>query len=197
MTVNPIAALKADRAQARVNGDAMAGLCTLATVDNGEPQARILVLRDVADELALFFNATSPKARQVPQSETVTVLVYLPSLNRQYRLRATLARIPTDIVHDSWQLRPTAPKQLDWLYGQWPQGSVVESRAALLDGLATIGRTETTGALDTSVAPDSAIGYFVRARRVERLDLNQPDGVHDRRRYVLAGAGWQERVLVP
>ena len=185
---DPIALLSADRASARDAGDAMANLCVLATAGADAPEARTLVLRDVEDRLALFFNASSPKAAEVARSSTVAVLVYLPSLSRQYRVRATLEPIPAHIVHANWKLRPDVPKKMDWLYARHAQSSVMASREVLIDAL------EST---TPERAPQSAIGFYLAPLVVERLDLGQANGVHDRRRYTRREALWQEEVLVP
>lgn len=186
--VDPVRLLKADRARARANEDPMANLCVLATVGDGVPEARTLVLRDVDERLGLFFNGHSPKAREVGRSDAVAVLVYLPSLSRQYRLRTTLTAIPADIVHANWQYRPDVPKQMDWLYERRPQSSPITSRRMLIEELPTA---------VPEVAPASAIGYYLAPLAIERLDLGQADGVHDRRRYTLHDEGWLEQILVP
>ena len=190
-----MALLRADRAAARVQDDPNANLCVLASVAGGEPQARTLVLRDVEaaapdspSRLGIFVNRHSPKHAELAQSKSVAVLVYLPSLGLQYRLRCALEAIPQAIVHANWQLRPPTPKRLDWLYAEHPQGSVVESRRkleALLDSPLP------------EAAPDSAVGYYLAPDTVDRLHLNQPNGLHDRRRYQHRDGAWQEAVLVP
>lgn len=188
--------LGADRAAARAKDDPNASLCVLASVADGEPQARTLVLRDVAvpaasgpsSRLGIFVNRHSPKHAELGQSKQVAVLVYLPSLGLQYRLRCALEAIPQAIVHANWQLRPPMPKRLDWLYAQHPQGSVVAGRSAL------------EALLDSPLpeaAPDSAVGYYLAPGTIDRLHLNQPDGIHDRRRYQRRHGAWQEAVLVP
>ena len=186
--VDPIGRLRADRAAALAADDPNAKLCVLATVDQGEPHARVLVLRDLDGELGVFLNAASPKRRQLRQSNAVAVVVYLPSLAVQYRLRCALRPIPPAVVRASWQLRPDAAKRLDWLYDSHPQGSPVESRERLFDLLA--------GPVPDR-APDAAAGFHLAIDEVERLRLGTPDGVHDRRRYVRSAEGWREEVLVP
>ena len=176
----------------------MASLCVLATVGAGEPQARVLVLREVAaprpadapsaSRLGVFINASSPKFRQLAQSQTVALVVYLPSLSVQYRLRSDLQAIPSAIVRDNWLRRPPIPKRMDWLYEDHPQGAAVASRERLVR------------LLDRPVpdaAPDSARGYYLLPLEVERLDLGRRDGVHDRRRYTLRDTFWAEEVLIP
>ena len=190
---DPIALLQADREAARAKSDPNANLCVLATVDGqGEPQARTLVLRDVESRLALFFNRSSPKHAEMAQSKTVALLVHLPSVAVQYRLRCALEAIPEAVVHASWQLRPAVPKRLDWLYATSRQGSAVESRERLAQ------------LLDAEVpdhAPGSALGFYVVPDVVERLHLNQPNGIHDRRRYEREDGrydqAWRETVLIP
>lgn len=166
----------------------MANLCVLATVGADHPEARTLVLRDVEDRLGLFFNSGSPKASEIDRSDAVTILVYLPSLSLQYRLHTTLAAIPATIVHANWQYRPDVPKKMDWLYERHPQSSVIASRQTLISQLPTA---------TPESAPASAIGFYVLPLTVERLNLGQDNGVHDRRRYTLHGEMWREQVLVP
>ena len=166
----------------------------MATVDGAAPEARVLVLRDLepvsgeAAPLGLFMNRNSPKYREIQNSATVAIVVYLPSLAVQYRMRCALEPLPASLVHDSWRLRPSIPKRMDWLYQKHPQSTSVVSRRDLLDLL---------DGPEPETAPDSAIGFRLAAKVVERLDLNAPGGVHDRRRYFLDGARWRQEVLVP
>ena len=191
---DPVALLREDRARATERGDPMANLCVLATVDAGEPEARTMVLRDVEPatsgppSFGLFVNSTSPKFREFRQSSTVVIVVYLPSLAVQYRLRCTLEQLPEDLVRISWRLRPPIPKRMDWLYEDRPQSSVVDSRAALVELL---------DGPEPASAPESAVGFRLVPESVERLDLGTADGVHDRRRYAFDGQSWGEEVLVP
>ena len=191
---DPVALLREDRARASERGDPMANLCVLATVDAGEPEARTMVLRDVepatsgSPSFGLFVNSTSPKFREFRQSSTVVIVVYLPSLAVQYRLRCTLEQFPEDLVRISWRLRPPIPKRMDWLYEDRPQSSVVDSRGALVELL---------DGPEPASAPESAVGFRLVPESVERLDLGTADGVHDRRRYAFDGQSWGEEVLVP
>ena len=185
---DPIALLHADRAAARAANDPNANACVLATVEGGGPQARVLVLRDVDARLGVFFNGSSPKHGQIGQSETVAAVVYLPSRAVQYRLTCRLEAIPAATVRASWELRPPIPKRLDWLYERHPQGSTVPSRARLVELL---------NAPSPGTAPATALGYYLLPNAVDRLHLEQPDGIHDRRRFTLVGGAWREEVLVP
>ncbi len=192
-SIDPVAQLRAERISARENEDPCASLCTVASVDrDGLPQARTLVLRDVEEQLAIFGNRTSPKWRQMHEGTVVAVVVWLPSLSLQYRLRCTTRPVADHVVHASWQLRPATPKKLDWLYTHHqPQSTPVTDRAALLSLLGSLDLPEPL------IAPDTAAGLFLTPQVVDRLDLNQPDGVHDRRHFERTDRGWLESVLVP
>jgi pyridoxine/pyridoxamine 5'-phosphate oxidase len=47
------------------------------------------------------------------------------------------------------------------------------------------------------VAPEGAKGLLLLPDVIERLDLTQSNGVHDRVRYHREGDRWQQRTLVP
>jgi pyridoxamine 5'-phosphate oxidase len=191
--VSPLALLAADRSQARQLADPCADLCTLATVDSaGHPQARTVVLRELDGRLAIFLNETSPKWQQLEHAQSLAVVVWLPSVNVQYRLQCESRPVAKPHVYESWQLRPEAPKRMDWFYTRvQPQSTPVDSRDALLDQV---------GALqlrDPLVAPRTSAGVYLEPFRIERLNLAMPDGIHDRRSYQRRADGWHETVLVP
>jgi len=191
--LDPIALLLADRARASDLRDPCASLCTLASVDHaGHPHARTVVLREVDRGLAVFSNRTSPKWDQLEQGPSVAVVVWLPTLNLQYRLQCRTRPVPTAIVHGGWQHRPQAPKRLDWYYTlRQPPGTQVTDRKTLLEHLAALPLP------DPLTPPDTAGGLFLDPVTVDRLDLAQADGIHDRRRFEHLGGGWVECTLVP
>ena len=181
----------ADRQTAFAARDEMAALCTVANVDqHGEPQLRTLVLREVVDQLAVFINETSPKWPHLQQH--LSLLTYWPTVKIQYRLRTSVAQIDPAIVHESWLERPLAPQQMDWFYTQHlAQSSKLASRDQLL---AELGQQHLPEPL---TAPTTARGLILTPLRIERLDLNQENGVHDRRIAEWVDDKWTEQVLVP
>lgn len=191
--VDPLAMLAADRDLARQRQDPCAELCTLATVDAaGHPQARTVVLRDLEGRLAIFINDTSPKWQQMSLSASLAVVVWLPTLEVQYRLQCDTRPVARPLVHDRWRLRQEVPKRMDWFYTRvQSQSSVVAGRERLLDDLAALTLREPLE------APRTATGVFLEPFVVERLALAQPDGVHDRRQYQRRPDGWHATVLVP
>jgi pyridoxamine 5'-phosphate oxidase len=190
--LNPLALLAEDRNRARAANDAMAALCVLATVDaNGLPHARTLVLRDLQDRLALFMNTTSPKHAQL-STAPASLCLYLPSIQVQYRAHVDLEPIDASIIAESWHLRPAMPKVLEWFYtGMQSQSTAVPSRSALKDAITAMPLPEQL------VAPATACGFWLNVLEMERLDLAQTDGLHDRRRFSRHTDGWSEVTLLP
>lgn len=190
---DPLQRLRHDRARAAELHDPCANLCTVATVDAaGHPQARTLVLRDLDEGFGLFANETSPKWRQMQLGASLAVVVWLPSLNVQYRLQCDAQPLAKTTVNASWHLRPPVPKRLDWLYTRGhTQSSAIASREMLLRHLDELELPEPL------TAPRSAGGVLLDPYSVERLDLARPDGVHDRRLYQRGNPGWKETLLVP
>ena len=204
--MNPLGRLDEDRRQAREQRDPWAELCIVSTVTTGgEPSVRVLVVRELdpgttgrtsasrpeSSVLGIFVNASSPKVNEFSNSSTVAVLIYLPSLMVQYRLRCTLDPIEPAVVHEAWQMRPETPKRMDWVYETNPQSSEIASRDALVDAVASQSRKEPL------LAPESAVGYVFQPFEIERLDLSGGDAPHDRRRYTAKNGDWVEAVLVP
>ena len=185
-----MARFAADRGAAREAKDPMAAVCVLATVDEGGlPQARTLVLRDIPEGLALYVNASSPKWEQTQKQ--VAVHVWWPSIQIQYRIQARCEALPAEHIAESWQLRPDVPKWRGGLEGRLPQGGVGNSREDLLNAL------ENTNPPTPLVAPEGARGLLLVPEKIERLDLNQANGVHDRTQYELDAGRWLEHTLIP
>lgn len=150
------------------------------------------MLRQLEGRLALFVNATSAKWQELESTPSLAVVVWLDALQRQWRLQAHTEPVPRELIASRWQQRPQLPKQLDWYYNRrQSQGSPVNDRAALLGALDGLELPEPLA------APPEARGLYLLPQRMERLDLDTPEGVHDRRRYDRHGDGWHETVLVP
>ncbi|MEM7000984.1 MAG: hypothetical protein AAF529_09360 [Pseudomonadota bacterium] len=188
--MDPIEQFYADRAEARAAQDPMAAVCCIANYDGEQVQQRTLVLRDVEGELAIFINATSPKWAALLDAFSLTT--WWPSVQVQYRMQGTTSLLDSNLVAESWQLRPDNPKKMDWFYHlQKPQSSRIEDRDALLNAVAALPLPEPL------VAPAEAQGLQLNIANVERLDLNQSNGIHDRRVFVRQSNAWQVSTLVP
>jgi pyridoxine/pyridoxamine 5'-phosphate oxidase len=187
---DPVSLFKIDRDRARAANDPMANLLTLGHNGDQTAEMRTLVLRDVGNELAIFINATSPKWPNLDKH--ASFLTYWPSVQIQYRILADVSPVLSDTVSASWQLRPDAPKRMDWFYTQVThQSHPVGTRDALLQQVNALELP------DNLVAPDTARGLLLKPYRLERLDLTQENGIHDRTLFQRDGDTWTVQTLVP
>ncbi|NOX52302.1 MAG: hypothetical protein GXP16_17470 [Gammaproteobacteria bacterium] len=189
--LDPVTQFTHDRARAWQQKDPMAGLCTVANIDAaGQAQLRTLVLREVEGALAIFVNASSPKWRTLQQA--CAVHTFWPSVQIQYRLQVETSPVGDDFVASSWQLRPDAPKKMDWFYQLIEsQSKPIASRTKLLQQLDQLDLP------NPLVAPEQAKGLLLHIMQIERLDLTQPNGVHDRQLFIRQKDEWQQQTLVP
>ena len=189
--IDPIGRFLRDRQRAMSLGDPRASLCVVASVrSDGIPSARTLVIRVIEERLGIFVNATSPKYREFSASQTVSAIAYFPSISVQYRFTAALRKMESALVHSFWQNRPAASKRLEALYDRHPQSSVVESAEYLIRSVSELDVPKE--------APPSAVGFFFDPyRSIERLELDNSSGIHERQLYSLTEGSWTVARLVP
>lgn len=99
-------------------------VATLATLDEGQPQARSIVLREVdAPERKLVFytDARSPKVRQIESSPEGTLMFYSRHLGWQLRMRVRLAVEKSGLaVSSRWAKLQTSAGAQDYLAAAAP-----------------------------------------------------------------------------
>lgn len=191
MTADPLGLLRDDRAKAASLHDPLCNRCFLATVnDYGNPEIRTLVIRDIEGRMGVFVNGSSPKCQQLENSTSVSIMMYFESIAVQYRIQTQLSPIESVLVHEMWLNRPDVSKKLDYLYETFPQSSQLDNRERLLGSLEGM-------ALPQS-APSTAMGfYFDPMQSIERLLLDQSDGLHVRTFFERHRSSWREQQLVP
>jgi pyridoxamine 5'-phosphate oxidase len=195
--VNPIEKIKADRAEARKIRDPNADTCFLALADkNGQASVRTLVLREIADRhFVLFLNRTSPKWKLLEAGAGYELLLWYPSRQRQYRVQGSLLELDPAIVNVNWQRRPQGSKYLDYVYEEMaPQSSKLNNREQLVE---EVQRLKRVYKIDDMQAPIHVGGVQLVASRIEMLDLNRDDRIHDRQLFTFADDQWTAQVLVP
>lgn len=187
-----------DHGRARKLLDQNADICFLATRDaeNGV-QVRTLVLRDIVErKLGIFLNRSSPKWRQLELDGQFQLLIYYPTIERQYRMSGIQVDMNPDLVADSWQLRPDGSKYLDYYYDRIAaQSTRVDSREAMETALAELKRSLPQP--DALKAPESARGLYLEIDTIDRLDLSDRARLHDRRLFKFDAGRWTQQVLVP
>lgn len=195
--MNPITRVINDRTEARKLGDSNADTCFLALADKqGQASVRTLVLRDISDNrFALFLNKTSPKWRLLQAGASYELLLWYPTMQRQYRIGGSMVEIDPAVVKTNWMRRPQGSKLLDQVYQSMSaQSSEITSRAQLVE---EITRLRQSKKIDDMPAPEGVGGIELIATRIEMLDLNRDDRIHDRQIFRLIEDSWQSTVLVP
>ena len=194
--MDPVRRIREDRQSARQLGDTSADICFLALSDESGPSVRTLVLRDITDNgISLFVNKTSPKWRAIVEQEKSQVLIWFPSLQRQYRISGRLREIERAVIEKNWYRRPTGSKYMDHTYeALGAQSSVIDSRETLVEFINSLKKKHTEEHLEV---PTNATGIILEAHQVECLDLNNQDRIHDRRLYTWRDEQWTEEILIP
>lgn len=195
--IDPIRQFKQDWQLAKEQGDASAKYCTLATLEHPHQVAtRTLVLREVtADSFIVYVNRSSAKWPALSKGTSVELLIFWPSLMRQYRVRGVCRELPTQTMREHWARKPYESKLLDHYYLQRPQSSKVESREVLLQELALV-RERFPADEDIPYAAN-ATGVVIEADYIEAWQASVEDHIHKRCQYTLTANGWKAKELVP
>ncbi len=199
--MNPITSIRDDKNRARGLSDPNADLCFLALSDrHGSASVRTLVLRGIeGNSLTLFINRTSPKWQAISEGASGQLLLWYPSVQRQYRVSGEIHESGADVIAHNWQRRPVGSKYLDHVYETLgAQSSFVKDRPVLIEAVANLRKAINA---DDLVPPPSATGVRMDATQIERLDLNQQTGehdrLHDRRLFTLENGEWVAQTMIP
>lgn len=192
---DPLKALAADRAAAKAAGDANAELGWVATADaEGVPSVRTLVLRQLHDDWMLFINGTSPKWQDLQPRPRCEIAVWLPSLQRQWRLRARVRTLPRALLEEHWPRRPRISQVVDHAYSEgFPQSAALADPAAL--DAALIRLDSALG--ETPEPPDAALALGLRFETIECLQIARPPTPHQRQLWAWSDDAWSLSRIVP
>jgi pyridoxamine 5'-phosphate oxidase len=165
---------------------------TLATADtNGQPSARLVLLRGVDERGFTFFtNYDSRKGRELDANPKASLCIHWVALDEQIRIEGAVERV-SDNESDAYFASRPRGSQL----GAWAseQSQVLPSRETLEERYRDIERRFE----DRPVArPPFWGGYRVVPRRIE-FWYGRPDRLHDRVLYVRDGSSWRIERLYP
>lgn len=191
MIEDPLALLSHDRSEAHRTNDPLVDRCVLGTVDRkGYAALRTLVLREIDDRLALFYNRTSTKHVELMKGgQRGSLLIFLPSIGVQYRMESRFEEIPRSVIEEHWQLKPDAAKRMDSIYERHPQSTVIDDFDAF--------ETLFAATVAPRKSPPNGYGVFIVAEVVERLELRSDPQMHGRKIYRREGNDWRVHHLVP
>jgi len=164
---------------------------TLATSENGCPDSRIVLLKELNSEGFIFFtNYNSTKGRQIKKNRQAALNFFWSKLERQVRVKGTVSLLSERESTDYFRARPRESQ-----LGAWAseQSSEIKNR----DILETRFRHYQEAFRDKEIEkPEFWGGYLVTPFEIEFWQ-GRPNRLHDRFRYFRKDKGWLLKRLAP
>lgn len=163
----------------------------LATVNNGQPDSRVVLLRDARKEgLEFFTNYTSKKGQDLTHNNLVSINFLWIELDRQIRIHAKVERLASHISDEYFASRPRGSQIGAWASNQ---SNKLKSREALEQRIAEIDKKYQGKEVPR---PDFWGGYLAIPFYYEFWQGRQ-SRLHDRIAYEQDGDQWQLKRLFP
>jgi len=163
---------------------------TLATVADGQPSARIVLLKAVdAAGFVFFTNYDSRKGRELAAAPRAALLFFWPELERQVRIEGDVAKVSAPESDAYFASRPRASQ-----IGAWasPQSRAIADRTVLERSYAE----EEARYAEGVPRPPHWGGYRLRPLTLEFWQ-GRPSRLHDRIVYRREGDTWHVQRLAP
>ncbi len=163
----------------------------LATIHNGRPDTRIVLLKGVTGKGFVFFtNYHSSKGRDIQKDNHVSLNFVWLELERQVRIHGIAEMISTEESDRYFYSRPLA-SQLGAIISE--QSGLLASRKDLEDAMVM---AEKQYEKNGPVRPPHWGGYLVKPDMIEFWQ-GRANRLHDRLRYDLHGNEWKLSRLYP
>ena len=164
---------------------------TLATVKNGQPDSRVVLLRDAHEEgLQFFTNYSSKKGEDLVRNNRVSMNFFWADLDRQIRIHATIDKLSSEQSDAYFASRPRASQIGAWASSQ---SNELKSRKTLESRIKEL---EVRFEGEAVPRPEFWGGYLATPNYYEFWQ-GRESRLHDRIVYQLAGESWQIKRLFP
>ena len=174
--------------QAKVNEPTAMNLATVG--DNGRPQARIVLLKEVAAQGLVFFsNYQSRKGRALAHNPYAAVTLFWPELERQVRIEGIVQHLNNTDSDAYFKTRPYTSR-----IGAWAsqQSEVISSKLELM----TRATKFAAKYLLAVPRPPHWGGYLLIPNQFEFWQ-GRPSRLHDRIQYIWQNDNWIRQRLAP
>lgn len=174
--------------QAKVNEPTAMNLATVG--DSGRPQARIVLLKEVAAEGLVFFsNYQSRKGRAMAHNPYAAVTFFWPELERQVRIEGIVQQLNNTDSDAYFKTRPYTSR-----IGAWAsqQSEVISSKLELM----TRATKFAAKYLLAVPRPPHWGGYVLIPNQFEFWQ-GRPSRLHDRIQYIWQNDNWIRQRLAP
>lgn len=165
---------------------------TISTAVNQQPDSRIVLLRDIAEDgLTFYTNYSSKKAKDLEENPLVAVNFFWAELDRQVRIKAKVQKLDSKQCDDYFASRPRESQLGAWASDQSEE---LESRGILEKSL--IAFKEKFEDTENIPRPDFWGGYLIVPSHFEFWQ-GRSSRLHDRICYEKNGDDWKMKRLYP
>ncbi|MEL6592061.1 MAG: pyridoxamine 5'-phosphate oxidase [Bacteroidota bacterium] len=164
----------------------------LATVADGQPSARVVLLKGFDERGFCFYtNYESRKGQELAANPKAALTFFWPELERQIRLEGTIEKVSPEESDTYYQSRGRASRLGAWAS---PQSQVIEDRSLLEERVQEV--SQRFEGQETFPRPGFWGGFRLRAHYLEFWQ-GRKSRLHDRIVYESVDDAWQIKRIAP